>query len=1652
MGATFKEFDLVPTDLEFSIYSSDEIKSLSVVKIITGLTFNQLGHALPGGLYDSAMGVSGKVFEVCQTCMGQSNCPGHFGHIELNTVVYNPFFIKLAHDILKISCLNCNRLQFKEQHLNILKLQLQLIDAGFVIEAQQIDIFKSEVVLAASTEKNVKTESGTEMHPEIAKMHEILNRGETNKINCTKTSNEIRSQIINAFLHSFAGNKCLYCHNPLRKIRFVYRKLMIYMPKTELRNLKETEAGNNEDKGKDSSSPNKVVFANECQDYLRKIFKENSEILQEIFPIFKIASNSLYSPVDIFFMDTILVTPPSARPCNYLHNEIVEHPQTAVYRSILESNSVLRLIMLNIQKGEEELKDEAKAVYQKAQGSNAHEKLYYAIQELQTCVDQLLDINLGRENTKSFGLKQVLEKKEGLIRKHMMGKRVNYAARTVITPDPNINVEELGVPDIFAKKLSYPVPVTSWNCSELRKMVINGPDIHPGANYIVDPKGHKILIPANDPAKRESLAKLLFRNPENGISVVHRHLLNGDIMLLNRQPTLHRPSIMAHKARILQGEKTFRLHYSNCKAYNADFDGDEMNAHLPQSEVARAEAYGLANVANHYLVPKDGTPLGGLIQDHIISGVKLSVRGRFFNREDYHQLVFQGLSDLKGDIKLLPPAIMKPIRLWSGKQILSTIILNLIPEGYPGINLTSSAKVGAKHWITAPKHDWIHGGTPLKDIEMSESEVIIRNCELLVGILDKQQYGATEFGLVHCMYELYGGHVSSSLLTSFTKLFTVFLQNEGFTLGVKDILVTPEADKKRRKIIKESRQVGMSIVAEALELQDVPDLSDLASKIEAAYLENPKFRTILDRKYKSILDEYTNQINQVCLPKGLISHFPFNNLQLMVLSGAKGSMVNTMQISSLLGQIELEGKRPPLMISGKSLPSFPSFETSPKSGGFIDGRFMTGIQPQDFFFHCMAGREGLIDTAVKTSRSGYLQRCLIKHLEGINVSYDLTVRDSDNSVVQYLYGEDGLDVSKSRYLNLKSIKFLDENAAAILHRAQINNLEDENSLEKIHKHNKKLKSWRKKNGNPTEKRRCSSFQQFSSELREEIEMKKPNKMSKKSGRLNIDAKLVELWKKADNKDKYHKKYSHCPDPVISKYKPDNYYGAITEYVENLMNTYLQNNLERKSTIRDVFYTKNITSIVEPGEPVGLLAAQSIGEPSTQMTLNTFHFAGRGEMNVTLGIPRLREILMLASSKIKTPSMDIPFLKNRTKKAEKLRIKLNRVTLSEVLESINVKIRLILRPVRVYEYKLKFSFLPKEAYEDEFCVKPKQILKFMDEHFFKMMFKLIKRNRYSKDLIEISTETENSKQKDDDIDEQVADKDDQKGSKNAGPAIEIDDSSDDDFDEDDATGVKLKAKKQDENDYEDPDEVEEIEDADYNEDNESVNLDNENDKNENEDDDNKEEFIVTSNEMVKNYIYDKENYRWCQLTFNLAMKDKIVDISTLLKNLAEKSVVYEVPKIKRAITYTNNDDLILKTDGINIVEMFKYNQILDLNRLYSNDIHAIANTYGIEAATRVIVKEIQNVFKVYGITVNPRHLLLVADYMTFDGIFKPLSRKGMEFSSSPLQQMSFESSLKFLKDAAISGRTDELNSPSSRLMVGLPVKNGTGSFTLLNKYV
>ncbi len=303
------------------------------------------------------------------------------------------------------------------------------------------------------------------------------------------------------------------------------------------------------------------------------------------------------------------------------------------------------------------------------------------------------------------------------------------------------------------------------------------------------------------------------------------------------------------------------------------------------------------------------------------------------------------------------------------------------------------------------------------------------------------------------------------------------------------------------------------------------------------------------------------------------------------------------------------------MQNGRTLPCYLSYDPNPRSSGYVSDRFVTGLRPQDFFFHCMAGREGLIDTAVKTSRSGYLQRCLIKQLESLVVSYDMTVRDNDGSIVQFSYGDDGIDVMENKYLD--KFKFLERN------------------------HNTIFKN----------------IDKFLSEGAVEIE---PIEKAKSK----IRREMKRMMKKDENLTALQAQYK-ASDPLISIFHPQRHFGSISEKMEHQIEKYIASesvkvNIEKEGKralrhkfpiiepdeFKKMYYLKYLKSLVHAGENVGTIAAQSIGEPSTQMTLNTFHLAGHGAANMTLGIPRLKEILMTTPTNIKTPCMQVYFRKDR----------------------------------------------------------------------------------------------------------------------------------------------------------------------------------------------------------------------------------------------------------------------------------------------------------------------------------------------------------------------------------------------------------------------
>ncbi|KAJ8262484.1 hypothetical protein GJAV_G00166990 [Gymnothorax javanicus] len=1677
--------------MSFGMYSAEEIRKLSVKTITNDRFLDNVGNPATNGLYDLSLGPLDSK-EVCATCMQDfNNCPGHLGHIELPLPVYNPLFFEKLYLLVRGSCLSCHMLTCPRAAVHLLHNQLRVLEVGALQAVDDLEACMNQFL-----EGNVQA-TGVEIQEVLEEFAAEVIKGqrETGCSSPVKHICERKSNLITKFWRErMTSRRCPVCKTGRTQVRKEHNsKLIVMLPAAMCKvNRKEgdTEVIEDSQLGKTG-----YLTPSIAREHVTKLWENEGFFLKCLFSGMETCQKAGFGP-EMFFLEQLVVPPSRYRPINRLGDQMFTNGQTVNMQAVMKDCNIIRKLLVFmagektrlLSNGGEEVEPEEtisrldQELLASLPGQTITDKFYSVWIRLQSHVNIVFDSDMDKLMTEKFpGIRQVLEKKDGLFRKHMMGKRVDYAARSVICPDMYIGINDIGIPMVFATKLTYPQPVTPWNVKELRQAVINGPNVHPGAAMVMNEDGSTTILSSTNHTQREAVAKQLL-TPSPGpqkmpMKIVNRHIKNGDVLLLNRQPTLHRPSIQAHCARILPGEKVLRLHYANCKAYNADFDGDEMNAHFPQSELGRAEAYTLVSTYQQYLVPKDGKPLAGLIQDHMVSGTSMTLRGCFFTRDQYMELVYSGLTDKRGRVKLLPPALRKPQTLWTGKQLVSTLLLNVIPKNHIPLNLIGKAKIPGKAWIKCPPRP-IPGYRP---DSMCESQVIIRHGELLVGVLDKAHYGSSPYGLVHCCYELYGGETSSHLLSCLARLFTAYLQlYRGFTLGVEDILVKPRANKKRSKIIAESTKCGAKALRSAF------NIPPSASEVEArdcwqnAHLNlDQRDFNMVDLKFKEVASLINNDVNKVCMPQGLHRQFPENNLQLMVQSGAKGSTVNTMQISCLLGQIELEGRRPPLMPSGKSLPCFQPYDASPRSGGFVSGRFLTGIKPPEYFFHCMAGREGLVDTAVKTSRSGYLQRCVIKHLEGLVVQYDLTVRDSDGSVVQFLYGEDGLDIPKTQFLQPRQLSFIQDNYEVIRKSNCLDDVLDRMDSEAAANHFRLLRKWKAKRQAASS--RDGPFLLFSQKKLSKQNHSQSSQEDLSAGRESATLQLVERWRSLDDykRSKYTRKTLRCPEPCLAHLRPDISFGSVSETFDAIMESYLSKIDSEGSTqeidtdrLRQLLQLKWQRALCDPGEAVGLLAAQSIGEPSTQMTLNTFHFAGRGEMNVTLGIPRLREILMIASSSIKTPMMRIPVLntKRALKKVHALRKRLTRICLSEVLQKLDVQetLRVDGKQQKSRVFTLTFHFLPPERYQDDNPLSPRQILRFMETRFFRILLDAIKK-RGAKLASMNKVDSRKASQKDGD---QVAGNSQASSGGDADAEVEgeIVDGEADEGDAD-ATDARRREKQEEEVDYEseegeDEDQRDELADED-----ESPPEELEEDKQPDEDvsvpsgviDSSKSDgpesqdmlrvnAVLDISSAIEAYAYDCENDLWCEVTLALPISKVHFDLTSLVGTQAQCAVVHETKGITRCLlnevtSPQGTKELVLSTEGINLQEISKYSEILDLNRLYSNEIHAMANTYGIEVALRVIEKEIKDVFAVYGIEVDPRHLSLVADYMCFEGMYKPLNRFAIQSNSSPLQQMTFETSYKFLKHATMLGSRDSLQSPSARLVVGKVVKGGTGLFDL-----
>ncbi|MGM5480473.1 MAG: DNA-directed RNA polymerase subunit A' [Nanobdellota archaeon] len=556
-----------------------------------------------------------------------------------------------------------------------------------------------------------------------------------------------------------------------------------------------------------------------------------------------------------------------------------------------------------------------------------------------------------------------IKSKEGRIRNNLAGKRVNFSARAVISPDPKLEINEVGVPRNFSEKLTVPERVTEWNKDYVRGFVERGPDEYPGANYVIRPDGRRKRI--TDETKEQLLEEL-----EPGM-VVERHLLDGDVVIFNRQPSLHKMNMMCHKVRVLDG-LTLRLNPAVCTPYNADFDGDEMNLHVPQTEESRAEAEVLMQVQTQLISPRFGLSIIGCNQD-AISGNYLLTQNKF--NVSYEEAIDILMAIGEKDFSRLPKK--KEI---TGKEIFSV----LLPEDL-------NFKAPNKQYKAHP--------------EDPESMVVIKDGHLTQGILDKENLGDGSGLLLRQIHQLYGPEDTIIFLGKIYRLGIEVLYRVGFTTSIADTDLTEEGNIQAKKAIENAQKEVQKLIK---------DFND--GKIEA--LPGRTERETLELKILTVLNKARNDAGQIVTDTARES-----NTMDMIRSGARGNIINVAQMSAIVGQQDLGGGRIDQGYAGRTLSCFKKGDLGAKAHGFIENGFKEGLDPHEMFFMAMTGRDSLMDSALRTPKSGYLYRRLANALQDLKIEYDLTVRDASKKIIQFSYGEDGIEVSKSEggTINVKKI-------------------------------------------------------------------------------------------------------------------------------------------------------------------------------------------------------------------------------------------------------------------------------------------------------------------------------------------------------------------------------------------------------------------------------------------------------------------------------------------------------------------------------------------------------------------------------------------------------------------------------------------------------
>jgi DNA-directed RNA polymerase III subunit RPC1 len=799
------------------------------------------------------------------------------------------------------------------------------------------------------------------------------------------------------------------------------------------------------------------------------------------------------------------------------------------------------------------------------------------------------------------GFCQRLKGKQGRFRGNLSGKRVDFSARTVISPDPNLGIDQVAIPVLVAKNMTYPERVNDKNIEKLRKCVLNGPNVHPGAQQVH--KQNSDVKVSLKFAKKDVTAKNLAVG-----DVVERHLEDGDIVLFNRQPSLHKLSIMSHYAKV-RPWRTFRLNECVCTPYNADFDGDEMNLHVPQTEEARTEAINLMGVKNNLSTPKNGEPIIAATQDFITAAYLLSSKDNFFDRKTFTNICMY-MVDGNLQLDLPPPAILKPEALWTGKQVFSILMR---PNKASKIMVNLDAR--CKNYIA------VKDQTP--DMDPNDGWLVIRNSEVMCGLMDKTTVGpGKKDSIFYIILRDFGPDAAVVAMNRLAKLSARYLTNQGFSIGISDVY--PSLSLRNHK---------QSLVDVAYKKCD-----DLIKDYSEGRLQTDpgcNLEETLENKISGILSSVRQQAGDYCIE----TLSKYNSPLVMAKSGSKGSNINVAQMVALVGQQMISNARVPDGFQDRSLPHFPKNSLQAPAKGFVKNSFFSGLTPTEFLFHAISGREGLVDTAVKTAETGYMSRRLMKSLEDLSVQYDTTVRNSSNIIVQFQFGADQLDP-----LDMEGTAVPVHFDRTWIHAEALtwSNVEESLLPYEIGRLCEKLLAGARSKlvRRGLRQQELLAYDDTSDYAVDEHESER-DFLTTITKYVALLADRMASRRERSGLPAFRDGPEHQEEmQIFERYEPEEEEKRIA-HVDRVAKV-------SRSTLTkfiELCLTKYRRAHVEPGHAVGAVGAQSIGEPGTQMTLKTFHFAGVAGMSITQGVPRIKEIIN-ASKVISTPVITCPLMNDR----------------------------------------------------------------------------------------------------------------------------------------------------------------------------------------------------------------------------------------------------------------------------------------------------------------------------------------------------------------------------------------------------------------------